>query len=201
MATDFNFRKQALKGLPTQRGVYVLCDLDNVPMYVGQSTDGIRQRVARHLTSARSDIIANRQIDVWEIAYVWAFPVEGRDEISRLEAYLFNLYNPRSQLMNGSLLPPQVIDVNYNEPIKVQVMSTEEIIAKSDPTQRLPRQASHYAQLVDHFLMVKNSTQISRAMGAHFSRLQRYHLMLLGAAIPETDEEADLLTSNSAVNY
>ena len=30
--------------------------------------DGIRSRVARHLTSARSDIIANRQIDVWEIA-------------------------------------------------------------------------------------------------------------------------------------
>ena len=51
------------------------------PIYVGQSVDGIRSRVNRHLTSARSDIIANRQIDVWEIAWVWAYPVaiEGRD--------------------------------------------------------------------------------------------------------------------------
>lgn len=68
MAIDFNFRKQAVKALTNETGVYILSDLDDVPIYVGQSTDGIRSRVARHLTSARSDIIANRQIDVWEIA-------------------------------------------------------------------------------------------------------------------------------------
>jgi hypothetical protein len=62
--------------LTNKIGCYVLCDLDEVPIYVGQSVDGIRARVRRHLTSARSDIIANRQIDVWEIAYVWAYPVE-----------------------------------------------------------------------------------------------------------------------------
>jgi excinuclease UvrABC nuclease subunit len=66
--TDFNFRKRAVQQLPRETGVYALCDLDQVPIYVGQSKDGIRSRVARHLTSARSDIIANRQIDVWEIA-------------------------------------------------------------------------------------------------------------------------------------
>jgi hypothetical protein len=201
VATDFNFRKQALKGLPTQRGVYVLCDLDNVPMYVGQSRDGIRQRVARHLTSARSDIIANRQIDVWEIAYVWAYPVDAKEEISRLEAYLFNFYNPKSQLMNGSLLPPSVIDATLPESVTVQVMSDHEIFSKRDPSQRLPRQATHYAQLVDHFLTVKNSTHISRAMSAHFARLQRYHLMLLGTATPEVDDEGSLFANNSVISY
>ena len=53
-----------MRELTNEIGCYVLCDLDAVPMYVGQSTNGIRSRVNRHLTSARSDIIANRQIDV-----------------------------------------------------------------------------------------------------------------------------------------
>ena len=84
-------------------GVYALCDLDGVPMYVGQSKDGIRSRVARHLTSARSDIIANRQIDVWEIGWVWAYPVKTVDELDPLEALLYHSFNPKSQLMNGTV--------------------------------------------------------------------------------------------------
>lgn len=74
----FTFRKQALTGLTDSIGCYTLADLDNIPIYVGQSVDGIRSRVRRHLTSARSDIIANRQVDVWEIAYVRAFPVKTK---------------------------------------------------------------------------------------------------------------------------
>ena len=90
MAIDFNFRKKAVKTLTTAEGVYVLCDLDKTPIYVGQSIEGIRRRVSRHLTSARSDIIANRQIDVWEIAYVHAYPVEDRADINPLESQLFH---------------------------------------------------------------------------------------------------------------
>jgi hypothetical protein len=61
----------------------------------------------------------------------------------------------------------------------VQVMSDTEIADKSDPVQRLPRQAAHYTQMVDHFLNVKNSTEILRAIEAHFDRLQRYHKTLI----------------------
>lgn len=39
------FRKAALKALTNEIGVYALCDLDEVPIYVGQSVDGIRARV------------------------------------------------------------------------------------------------------------------------------------------------------------
>jgi len=72
------YRTDQLKQLTAEIGVYALCDLDNVPIYLGQSKDAIRSRVRRHLTSARSDVIANRQIDVWEIAYVWAWPMPGK---------------------------------------------------------------------------------------------------------------------------
>ncbi|MGU7843609.1 GIY-YIG nuclease family protein [Burkholderia sp. AW33-5] len=186
--TDFAFRKRAVKTLTPKIGVYVLCDLDNIPIYVGQSKDGIRSRVARHLTSARSDIIANRQIDVWEIAYVWTYPVESADTINDLEAQLFHAFNPQSQLMNGAVPPDGDYGAEPNPEQVIQVMSDEEIRERKDATQRLPRQAGHYAQLVDHFLAVKNSPQIARAMDAHFGRLQKYHKKLLGLAEDQPDE-------------
>jgi hypothetical protein len=181
VAIDFEYRKRAVRSLTNQIGVYVLCDLDQVPIYVGQSTQGIRSRVARHLTSARSDIIANRQIDVWEIAWVLAYPVETKPEITPLEGLLFHHFNPISQLMNGSLPAAPVASAHIPDPAQIiQVMSDDEITDKIDPAQRLPRQAGHYTQIVGHFLAVKNSPQVARAMDAHFNRLARYHGKLLG---------------------
>jgi GIY-YIG catalytic domain len=183
LAVDFEFRKKAVRRLTNSIGCYVLADLDNVPIYVGQSVDGIRTRVSRHLTSARSDIIANRQIDVWEIAFVWAFPVQDKAEINALEAVLFHHFDCKSQLMNGTLPTRPSDKTNMPKAAQtIQVMSDQEIADRKKPEQRLPRQAAHYAQIVGHFLAVKNSTQIARAMNAHFERLTSYHALLLGKA-------------------
>lgn len=185
MAIDLAFRRRAVRTLTNRIGCYVLCDLDGVPLYVGQSTDGIRARVNRHLTSARSDIIANRQIDVWEIAYVWAYPVEDRLEIGPLENTLFHAFHPKSALMNGRVPPRPPGRVRLPKPDQiVQVMSNSEIAEKRDPALRLPRQAEHYSQIVGHFLAVKNSREIAGAMQAHFERLAKYHRSLLGLAEP-----------------
>lgn len=191
MATNFAFRQRAVRSLTTSIGVYVLCDLDEVPIYVGKSTDGIRRRVARHLTSARSDIIANRQIDVWEIAHVWAYPVDDRAAIAPLEAQLFAHYNAISQLMNGAvMISPTTAGLPPPAPAqRVQVMHPDEVAERLDPVQRLPRQAAHYAQAVGHFLAVKNSSQIARALNAHFLRLKRYHGLLLGSAVEGEGED------------
>jgi hypothetical protein len=188
MAIDLAFRKRAVATLTNRIGVYVLCDLDQVPLYVGQSVDGIRARVARHLTSARSDIIANRQIDVWEIAWVWAYPVDVRADIGPLEAALFHHFHRQSALMNGKRPPPPARDVKLPDPEQiVQVMSDAEIAEKREPTLRLPRQAEHYSQVVGHFLAVKNSKEVARAMQAHFERLSKYHRTLLGQASEEEE--------------
>ncbi|HEV2366175.1 MAG TPA: GIY-YIG nuclease family protein [Caulobacteraceae bacterium] len=170
-------------------GCYALCDLDEVPIYVGQSIDGIRSRVLRHLTSARSDIIANRQIDVWEIAWVWAYPVASRAEIPPLENALFHAFHRCSPLMNGKTPPLPPIGFRIPDPSqKVRVMDEGEVEEKRDPALRLPRQAEHYSQIVGHFLAVKNSREIAGAIQAHFDRLQRYHRRLLNLA---TDVEDD----------
>jgi len=61
-------------------------------------------------------------------------------------------------------------------------MADVEIAEKRDPALRLPRQAEHYSAIVGHFLTVKNSPQVGRAMEAHFERLRRYHATLLKLA-------------------
>jgi hypothetical protein len=144
MAIDLAFRRKAVRTLTNKVGCYVLCDLDQVPLYVGQSRDGIRARVNRHLTSARSDIIANRQVDVWEIAWVWAYPVDELNKITPLETDLFHAFHPQSALMNGKVPPLPISESAIPEPFQiVQVMSDNEIVEKLDPALRLPRQAEH----------------------------------------------------------
>ena len=192
MAIDLPFRRKALRKLTNEIGCYVLCDLDEVPIYVGQSVDGIRKRVSRHLTSARSDVIANRQIDVWEIAWVWSYPVKNRVDISALENALFHRFHPKSALMNGKVPKLQTNRQTVLEPSqKVQVMANAEIAEKKDPALRLPRQAEHYSQIVGHFLAVKNSKEIAGAIQAHFERLQKYHRELLGLAVEIEGDSGD----------
>ena len=188
---SIEYRQKAFDRITNDIGVYAICDLNAVPLYVGQSTDGIRNRVRRHLTSARSDVIANRQVDIWEAAYVWAWPAPLAD-IAGLEAVMFHRFNAQSPLMNGSipLLPSTVPPAR--EPAQIiQIMSDEEIAARRQPAARLPRQIEHYGRLVDHFLTVKDSRQISLSMHAHFSRLSRYHHEFLQIVGPAPTGSAD----------
>lgn len=179
--SSISYRKRSLKDLTDDIGVYALCDLDKVPIYVGQSVDGIRRRVNRHLTSARSDIIANRQIDVWEIAYVMAWPVNRVEDIPQLEAVLFNVFDAAKTLMNGSILRrPPSMPRRVPDPTEiVQVMSDEDITVRKDPILRLPRQIEHIGRLVDHILSVKDSAQLRRSLKAHFERLDDYREQFL----------------------
>jgi hypothetical protein len=198
MSTIQRYRQEQMRKLTDAIGVYVLCDLDGVPIYVGQSVDGIRARARRHLTSARSDIIANRQIDPWEIAYVQAYPAKRTQDIPLLEASLFASLNAQKPLMNGSVpVSRERLLTKLPEPAEVvQVMPDEEIRVRKDPALRLPRQIEHIGRLVDHILTVKDSRQLRRSLAAHFDRLDEYRKAFLEAgksvtrrAGEEEDEE------------
>jgi hypothetical protein len=124
-----------------------------------------------------------------EIAWVWAYPVVSREQISPLEAALFHHFDKQSVLMNGKL--PKELARKFKIPNpeqKIQVMSDDEIAEKKEPSLRLPRQAEHYSQIVGHFLAVKNSKEIARAIEAHFVRLEKYHRRLLNLASEVEDD-------------
>jgi Uri superfamily endonuclease len=168
-----DYRRAQIKSLTRKIGVYALCDLDGVPIYVGQSKDGIQQRVRRHLTSARSDIIANRLIDPWEIAFVQAYPVESASEIPRLEASVFATFHDEKPLMNGSV--PRVsgrLLKRLPKPAEIiQMLPDKEIQVRRDPALRLPRQIEHIGRLVDHILTVKDSRRHARRRAPTAHRL------------------------------
>ena len=170
------FKERGLRQLPDRKGVYALCDLDEVPIYVGLSTDGIKKRVRRHLTSARSDVIANRQIDVWEIAFVWGWELGTGQNINELEAFHYNAFHPVSPLVNGR--PPTVVPsagLVVPTKVRVQVLPDEEIIARRKPALRFPRQIQHFNQLVDYILHTKDKPHLRQALNVYFDRLTKYY--------------------------
>lgn len=198
MSAIQQYRQAQMKKLTDEIGVYILCDLDAVPIYVGQSVDGIRARARRHLTSARSDIIANRQIDPWEIAYVQAYPAKRPGDIPLLEASLFAKFNARKPLMNGSVpvAKEPLLKMRLEPAQIIQVMPDQEIKVRKDPALRLPRQIEHIGRLVDHILTVKDSRQLRRSLAAHFDRLDEYRQAFLKAGTSVTrrageEEEED----------
>ena len=118
--SSIEYRRRAARAIPSPIGVYALCDLDGVPVYVGQSTDGIRARVNRHITSARSDVIANRLIDVWEIAYVRCWPVSDKAQLDQLEAYLFHKFHQQSAFFSLNSLSV-IMSLKYVRNVSVPV--------------------------------------------------------------------------------
>ena len=171
------YRHEQLTELTNDIGVYALLDLDRVKIYIGQSIDGIRTRVRRHLTSARSDVIANRLLDVWEVAYVSAWPMPGctTEEINIVEAHLFNQFNNESPLMNGAIIqnPDSIPQLPIEETI--QILPDDVIELRKTPSQRLPRQIAQFQALFEWILEVKNTEQLRLALQAHFSRLENYY--------------------------
>jgi hypothetical protein len=122
-----------------------------------------------------SDVIANRQIDVWEIAYVLCWPVEKKSWLNPLESHLFHLFHPKSPLMNGSI-PAKMGPLTFavQDPVEIQLLPDEEIKDRLRTERRLPRQAKHFSELLDHFLNVKDAKELLLALQAHFSRLSKY---------------------------
>jgi len=171
-------RHQQLSNLTDEIGVYALCDLDRVPIYVGQSMDGIRSRVRRHLTSARSDVIANRQLDIWEICEVWAWPMPGlnKESVSKVEVLLIREFDSQSSLVNGKL-PAANAEQAAAAPEKqiVSVMDVYERNIRLDALRRLPRQMEHLNSLFSYMLEVKSNAELRRALRVHFDRLNAYY--------------------------
>ena len=185
-----------LRSITKAIGVYALCDLDDVPFYVGQTVSlperGIQGRVRRHITSARSDVIANRQIDVWEIAYVWAWPVQPADQVSFLERQIYDYVRSQGTLVAGKSLAGPVTRLRELPPYeRVCVRPAAEIEARRDVVQRLPRQLFHLQQLLDVMLDRKDTVDLRYSLEAHFRRLGNLYNAFANANVPEGSDDAE----------
>ena len=72
-------------------GVYLFYDYDGEPIYVGQTQERLRTRIRRHLTNQRTDAVAMRVLDPFEVAEIemwpfWSLTKEAAaDTLNRVE--------------------------------------------------------------------------------------------------------------------
>lgn len=81
-------------------GVYAFFDYDGEPIYVGQTHEQLATRLNRHLTNQRTDAVAMRILDIFEVAEVKMWPVWELQNVSAkdtealrlLDAYEYSAY-------------------------------------------------------------------------------------------------------------
>ncbi len=88
-------------------GVYAFFDYDKEPIYVGQTAEGIKVRIGRHLTNQRTDAVAMKVLDPYEVYEVEVWPLaqydtratgdrEARDHLNWLEYDIFQHFLAQS---------------------------------------------------------------------------------------------------------
>lgn len=81
-------------------GVYAFFDYDGEPIYVGQTNEKLSTRLNRHLTNQRTDAVAMRILDVFEVAEVKMWPIwrfqdrssKDREARAILDAHEYSAY-------------------------------------------------------------------------------------------------------------
>ena len=67
-------------------GVYAFFDYDNEPIYVGQTAEGVSNRIGRHLTNQRTDAVAMKVLDPFEVFEVEVWPLSQYQDRSTGDA-------------------------------------------------------------------------------------------------------------------
>ncbi len=79
-------------------GVYAFYDYDGEPIYVGQTNERVRTRIRRHLTNQRTDAVAMRVLDIFEVAELemwplWELENESKEVVqARLDQVEYSAY-------------------------------------------------------------------------------------------------------------
>jgi GIY-YIG catalytic domain. len=69
-------------------GAYAFYDYDGEPIYVGQTEEKLRSRIARHLTNQRTDAVAMNVLDPFEVAEIEVWPLYAEDMKGETEKLL-----------------------------------------------------------------------------------------------------------------
>lgn len=77
-------------------GVYAFYDFDGEPIYVGQTLEDFGTRIGRHLRGQRSDTLAYRILDPFEVAEMELYPLEylraDPDKRAKVDAAEYSVY-------------------------------------------------------------------------------------------------------------
>lgn len=142
-----------------QYGVYAFYDYDDEPIYVGQSYERLRVRVRRHLTNQRTDAVAMRVLDIFEVAALELWPLwELQDERdtrvarSALDAIEYSVYvraiqSSRFRAILNEDIPPVSTLVELPRSYRFDLRGQTAIAERVHPDTRIARRAETIARL------------------------------------------------------
>lgn len=148
------------KWADAQWGVYAFYDYDGEPIYVGQTNEQIRVRIGRHLTNQRSDAVAMRILDVFEVAEVEIFPawqfeglkgsnLEAKKVLDAMEytAYLDAIAASRFKAILNEKIPPISERIQLPASLRWHLVDDETRKERGHPDIRIARRAETISRL------------------------------------------------------
>ena len=147
-------------------GVYAFYDYDGEPIYVGQTNEKLRVRLGRHLTNQRTDAVAMRILDLFEVAAVEVWPLWQFEDVSLRDkkdaayiaakrhldateyaAYMNAVGNSRFNAILNEKIPPISEPVDLPASFRQDLISSDTRIERSHPDIRIARRSETIARL------------------------------------------------------
>lgn len=166
-----------------KHGVYLFYDYDGEPIYVGQTQERLRVRIRRHLTNQRTDAVAMRVLDPFEVAEVemWPFwdlayspPDEVTDTLNRAEYTVYQQAlqaSAFSAVLNEAEIAPTTL-IDLPESVRGAILPEAERKQREHPDIRLARRARTIAELARIISERKVGIGIRRTLWAQAKRLE-----------------------------
>ena len=187
-------------------GVYAFFDYDGEPIYVGQTNEQLRVRIRRHLTNQRTDAVAMKVLDPFEVfeIEIWPLPdFEGQDmtasiarRLNWLERAVFDrlIEQSRFKAILNERDPQLVVDEGAVIPTSVRGRIVSEAVLKlrGHPDTRIARRAETLSLLAKVIAERRVQSGLRRTLLTQAKRLawlaERRMNELRGQ--PFSDEEA-----------
>ncbi len=152
--------EQGRKWSNAKWGVYAFYDYDGEPIYVGQTNEKLRTRIGRHLTNQRSDAVAMRILDVFEVAEAEMWPLWNMESVSAkdsaakkaLDAYEYTAYlnairDSRFKAILNEKIPPISDRVPMPPSLRWSLIDPEIREERNHPDIRIARRAETISRL------------------------------------------------------
>lgn len=137
-------------------GVYAFYDYDGEPIYVGQTWEKFSDRIGRHMTGQRSDTLAYRILDPFEVAEMELFPLDrlrtDPDKQAKLDAIEYSVYvhaiqESKYKAILNEKIPPVSALVSLPESLKFDLIPPELREDREHPDVRIARRAETLARV------------------------------------------------------
>lgn len=137
-------------------GVYGFYDFDGEPIYVGQTWEDFGTRIGRHLRGQRTDTLAYRILDPFEVADMELYPLEhlrdDPDKKAKLDAIEYSVYlqaieKSKYHAILNEKIPPVSAPVALPEPFRSTLIPADMREDREHPDVRIARRAETLARV------------------------------------------------------